>query len=140
MEAFMVKGARRGEYLEFFDRNPADSTKPVEEFSVRIVDMNLSASTRVFAGHSGFNSHPAPFFAEMSRQWKIWEDELIWESIEHELNLGATYDRFGHIYLCVALRSGIGEWEWSIRSIVTVEAGQLERLARDAAVFFGEPC
>ncbi len=125
--------------LVFFDRSPTDRDRPIEEFWVRITDRNLSAVGGVYAEYA--SGHPALLFADMARQWQGWPGELEWRSLEGEFELRCTHDRRGHIRIGIMLRSNVSNWEygWEVGAAVMVEAGQLERLALDAAEFFGPP-
>ena len=61
-----------------------------------------------------------------------------WESLDRELVLSCTQDRTGHVSMGVELRSGPKPGDWVVRSTVMAEAGQLEEIARRAALFFGQ--
>ena len=139
MDEFLIQSADRGAQLLFFDRIPTDSNQLIEGFGVRITDLNLSAATIVDA--SCLKEHPATLFADMARQWQGWSGELEWRSLENELSLRCTRDRLGHIRIGIQLRSWTFGWnsDWEVRAAVMVEAGQLERLAKAAAAFFGQP-
>jgi hypothetical protein len=139
LDEFLIESADRGAQLLFFDRTPVDRDQPIEGFWVRITDINLSAAGSVYTGYA--NSHPARLFADMARQWQGWPGELNWESLEYEFALLCTRDRLGHVRNEIRLGSRMGSWDfsWEVQAAVMVEAGQLERLARRAAVFFGNP-
>lgn len=139
MDEFLIQSADGEAQFLFFDRIPFERGRPIDTFSVRITDLNLSATAGVYAGYA--NSHPAPLFAEMARQWRGWPDELTWQSLEHELALHCTHDKLGHIRIGIQLGNRTRGWEfqWEVRAAVIAEAGQLDRLAWQAAEFFGEP-
>jgi hypothetical protein len=48
------------------------------------------------------------------------------------------HDGLGHISIQVNLRSGHMPADWTVRATVMAEAGQLEDIARRAALFFGQ--
>lgn len=135
METFILSSASGQGSFEFFDRQPSARDKQIEYFSVRITDKDLSAVGQVYA----YAPSPAGLFAEMASRWSGWEGELNWESLEGELRLRCTRDRFGHIAIRAELRSGPMEEDWLVRATVIAEAGQLETIARQAALFFGQP-
>ena len=76
------------------------------------------------------------FFSELAAQWRGWEGERQWRSLEAEAALSATHDRLGTITLAVRLRSSvytdIGP-TWSASGVIFLDAGGLDTLARDAA-------
>jgi hypothetical protein len=82
-------------------------------------------------------SSPALLFADMARQWAGWPGALVWESLEGELALRCSHDGLGHIAIRAELRSGTIPEDWCVEATVLVEAGQLDRIARGAAQFFG---
>ena len=132
MESFRISGSG-GYNLEFFDRSPEDPEIPVDQFWVRLTGPNLSAAIAVDTGYEPRD--PTPLFAEMAVRWRGWPGELVWGSLEDEITLRCTQDRSGHVTIAVELRSG---WPgWSLSATVETEAGQLERIARDSARFFG---
>ena len=75
------------------------------------------------------------FFAGMARDWKGWSGERSWASFETELSLTATSDRTGHVSLVTELRGGAYPNGWTARATMVLEAGQLDRLAAEAAAF-----
>lgn len=136
MERFLIKSAAGAGYVEFHDRIPADPDEPLEEYAVTLCDHGVSATARVYAGYLQF--HPTPLFADMARDWRGWSGEKEWESLEGELRLRCSRDRFGHVFVRVRLRSGIDVCDWCLAATVMVEAGQLQSIAAQAARFFGE--
>lgn len=137
MATFTIQSASGAGSLEFFERTPEDARRPIERFKVRLVDEDLSAVGRVYAGYA--QTHPASLFAQMAESWTGWQGEMVWESAEDELRLRCAGDRAGHVTIRVALRSGPTEGDWEVGATIMAEAGQLPELARRAAEFFGEP-
>jgi hypothetical protein len=135
LDEFLIPNLAGGGGLLFFDRLPIDRTKPIEQFSVRVTDHNLSAVSQVHAGYAPRN--PAILFAEMARQWTGWPGELVWESIEGELILRCSHDGRGHISVGIELRRGPEPDDWQIEATILTEAGQLQQIAQRAASFFG---
>jgi hypothetical protein len=139
VDEFLVLSADGTTRVLFFDRQPCDGDQPIEGYRVRVTALDLCASATVYAGYA--HSHPAPLFAEMAARWQGWPGDLEWKSLEHELSLQCSHDRRGHIRIGVRLGSRIDGWEfaWQVQAVVMAEGGQLDRLARDAAAFFGVP-
>ena len=63
MESFLISGAPGAVSLEFFERTPPDTRKPVERFKVRLIGPELSAVLRVYVDEVdyGFGLNPSPF-------------------------------------------------------------------------------
>ena len=134
MDSFLIKSASGAGVLDFFERTPADPSRPIERFKVRLADQDLAAVGRVYGW---YEPHPAPLFARMAESWRGWPGTITWESPEGELTLRCTQDRTGHVAIVVELRSGPMDQDWRVRATIMAEAGQLEELARQAAAFFG---
>jgi hypothetical protein len=135
MDAFFIPSALGTESLEFYERTPTDRQRPLERFKVVVTDHDLSAEARVYAGHADTN--PAPLFAQMAANWRGWQGEIAWDSMEGELSLRSAQDKTGHVTIRVALRSGPLPSNWTVNATIMAEAGQLEQLALDAELFFG---
>jgi hypothetical protein len=138
MDEFLVLSADGEARLLFSDREPFGPDEPLEAYSVRITVRNLTAQGRVSADRDP--GHPASLFAEIAQRWRGWTGELTWESLENELELRCTHDKLGHIRIGVRLGRSWG-WpgDWQVRTAVTIEGGQLDRLVVAAAAFFGRP-
>ena len=71
------------------------------------------------------------FWRELAENWRGWEGTRSWWSLEGDLELSATSDRLGHVALEVRLDEG-APLEWRVHGTLSLEAGQLERLAAAA--------
>lgn len=136
MDCFTIQCAQRGATLQFFNREPEDVSRPIDYFSIRVTNMNLDATARVYA----FSPHShslARLFEEIAAEWRRWDGFKTWESLEGELKVHCENDRRGHITIGVELRSGYYDHDWYLKTAVVAEAGQLDVLARRAREFFG---
>lgn len=124
-----------GTDLVFFDREPPDRAEPLDYFSVRFSEPNLSARCRVYGYYS---SGLTQLFADMARQWAGWQGELDWSSLEGELTLRCSHDGLGHISIRADLRSGPMPDDWRVQAKVMADSGQLDGIAKRAAIFFSE--
>jgi hypothetical protein len=134
LDEFLIPNAVLGGGLLFYDRSPHDRTQAIEGFWVRVTEPNLSAAIWVYAGYSP--SHPVPLFLDMARQWSGWSGELVWQSLEGEFTMRCSRDRLGHISIQVEMRSGHMPDDWRLLATIMTEAGQLEKIARHAELFF----
>lgn len=96
----------------------------------------LSATARV-DGCSPDGEHTlGVFFRRLSDDWRGWDGERTWASIEGAFDLTATHDGLGHVALRVRIRSGQCDDDWTATGVVRLDAGnQLARVARRAAAF-----
>jgi len=70
--------------------------------------------------------------AEAARDWRGWDGVREWSSI-CGFRIALTMDRLGHVRLDVRVLSDRGGDEWQLDAAFSLEAGQLERLAKEAA-------
>ncbi len=75
-------------------------------------------------------------FESIAHDWRGWQGERSWSSIEDEFRIGATTDKAGHVTLSVVLAHCDGMDDWRLSVPVFTEAGQLEKIAREVARFF----
>lgn len=81
-------------------------------------------------------SDPVDFFRDLADQWRGWEGSIEWRSLEGDLALSAETDRCGHVVIRVEIGPVFREHAWSARVFARVDAGQLDRLHRQARIFF----
>jgi hypothetical protein len=75
-------------------------------------------------------------FESIAGDWKGWQGERSWESIEHDLRLAITSSSTGRITILVTLRDYHEEQDWEFTIPIFTEAGQLESIARQVGAFF----
>ncbi len=138
MKSFRIKHADGPGAIEFFDRDPVDSTCPMTTCWVTLTGPGLSASRRLYALDEPVDSI-ARLFTEMAQQWTGWPGALTWSAIDGEISLRCTIDRAGHVAIRVDLRRSALDEDWSVEGTIAAEAGQLEAIAREAEAFF-ETC
>jgi hypothetical protein len=128
MDAFEIKSASSASRLRFFGIEG-------DYFRVEITNPEYSAAVRVWAYT---DSHwLANLFQSIAEEWRGWQGEKKWSSIEGELAVAATSDRLGHISLAVEMRQNYEQGEpWKLKATIIVDAGQLDAIARNAKQFF----
>jgi len=129
----IIKCSKNSGELEFSEREGLRRTDGSEYFRVTIRGHNLSASSKVYA-FDPFNAGLTKFFEDLAENWKGWNGEKKWTSLEGELNLVCTTDGLGHIAIEAILFEGFDGW--SVRNTFYVDAGQLEQLASVVKKFF----
>ncbi len=105
---------------------------------VRLRVPGLDASRRVWAHYAtGFDELVA-FFNGLAADWRGWQGERTYESLEHDLRLTAIHD--GHVRLLVQLQETAGLDEWSATGIVQLDPGEeMTRAAEDVAALLSPP-
>jgi hypothetical protein len=110
------------------------SHETIESVLVTIAEGDLSARHVVYGASSdGFDSLAA-FFTGLAHDWRGWEGERVYESLEHDLRFAAEHD--GHVRLKVRLWQSSDPDGWSVETRLTLEPGEeLARVAEDLTRF-----
>jgi hypothetical protein len=79
-------------------------------------------------------------FSGLAEDWRGWEGERQWGSLDGEIELRATHDKLGTVTLAIRLRSDVYEADvrdflWTTTALLFHDAGGLDALAREAAQF-----
>ncbi|MCZ8095474.1 MAG: DUF6228 family protein [Acidovorax sp.] len=69
------------------------------------------------------------FFRDLAANWRGWQGEKSWGTLEGEVTLTATSDGTGHITMKFTLSQPYTGFEWQVSGALELEAGSLERLA-----------
>jgi hypothetical protein len=75
------------------------------------------------------------FFAELAAQWRGWVGDKTWSALEGDALLAASHDGLGTVSLLAELRgepSSRAAPAWRAALVLELDAGALDRLARDA--------
>lgn len=80
----------------------------------------LLATNRVWS-HGGF-ADLLRFFEGMADDWRGWDGERSYESLEGDLRLSARHD--GHMRLVVELREWTGPTGWTARADLILDPGE----------------
>ena len=89
----------------------------------------LEARSRVY--DTGFDGLAA-FFGQLAADWRGWDGERTYESLESDLRLTATHD--GYVRLAVQLWQQAGRQGWSVAAVISLEPGEeMTRVAEDVA-------
>ena len=76
------------------------------------------------------------FFASLAEDWKGWVGERHYESLEPMLKLSARHNGRGVAEFTALLRAGASTmFDWSVSQRLSIELGQLERIAEAAQEF-----
>lgn len=110
-----------------------DGVLPTDYLSVTLSGPDLSASRQVYAGWEGGFTHLATFFADLADQWRGWQGERVFESVEGDLRIQASHD--GHVNLRVLLWESTSPEGWKVQAEVRLDAGEaLSSAATDMAL------
>ena len=128
MNALRLKSSRDGGHLELRHRG-------TEWWEVTLTLPGLAATAKV-DGFAYDGEHTlGVLFRRLSDDWRGWDGERTWASIEGRVDLAATHDGLGHVALRVRVRSGLYDDNWTAIGVIWIDAGQLGRVAREVAAF-----
>jgi hypothetical protein len=120
-----IKSSHDGTSLEFSDYAG-------DYFQAALRGPGFQGCGRVYAYEP---SHLASFFLDLAAHWQGWSGKKEWGSLEGELSFTATSDSTGHTSLAVRLRSGPYPYDWTLTTMLLIDAGQLEPIAKSMQEF-----
>jgi hypothetical protein len=79
----------------------------------------------------------ASYWAELAANWRGWTGERRWASLEGDVELVASHDGLGTITLTAQLGTeAFAVHRWTASAELLLDAGGLERIAREARRLF----
>ena len=129
----IIKCCKNDGELEFSEKENLSRLAGQEYFRVIIKSKQLSSFTDVYA-FDPFDSNLVGFFEDLANNWKGFNGEKEWSSLEGEFILGCTSDNLGHFALEVTIRNN--EDTRYARKTFFIESGQLEKIAQEVRNFF----
>ena len=78
----------------------------------------------------------AEIINELSNNWKGWEGVKTWAAMEDEYRIEATTSNTGHVVIKVTTNQN--NYTWHLVAELTIEAGQLEKAAKQLKLFLRE--
>jgi len=107
----------------------------LEAFRARLELPHLNAEGLVHLADTPLENSLADFLDGLASQWRGWKGEREWQTYEGTLALSCSHDRLGHVAVSTSL-SDLSR-SWLVHGSVTVDAGDLDRIARDVRSFLG---
>ena len=129
----IIKSSENGSELEFSEKESLLRRAGQEYFLVSLRNNNLSASTKVYISDP-YDAHLTLFFMELAKDWRGFDGEKVWNSLEGEFGLICMADRLGHFAIEATIRDAFDTWR--VKNTIFVEAGQLAKIADDVKKFF----
>ncbi len=129
----IIKCCKNGGELEFSEKEGLSKSEGRENFRVTIKSTHLTSFTDVYA-FDPFNFNLVRFFEDLAKNWKGFDGEKEWSSLEGEFSLVCTSDNLGHFALEATIRNI--EDTRCARKTIYIEAGQLEKIILEARKFF----
>jgi hypothetical protein len=132
MHSFIIKAERQ--VVVTFDSQTIESDGWLDAYMIHLEAPDFKASA--FVENPGFGQPPTVLFDDIAKQWSGWKGIKTWDAMEGELRISATSDSTGHITIHFEVPGNNVTACWSAKFTIVVEAGQVERLAKEAHVFF----
>ena len=129
----IIKCCKNDGELEFSCKEGLNQPTGQEYFRVTIKSRHLSSFTDVYA-FDPFDSNLVKFFEDLARNWKGFDGEKEWSSLEGEFSLSCSTDNLGHFALEATIRNN--EDTRYARKTFLIESGQLEKIALETKIFF----
>ncbi|MGI8495548.1 MAG: DUF6228 family protein [Pyrinomonadaceae bacterium] len=129
----IIKCCKNSGELEFSEKEGLSQFAGKEYFRATIRSKQLSSFTDVYA-FDPFDSNLVRFFEDLAENWKGFDGEKEWSSLEGEFSLTCTSDNLGHFALEVTIRNN--EDTRCARKTIYIESGQLENISLEARNFF----
>jgi hypothetical protein len=126
----VIRSVKDGTTLTF---RLLDTARPKDEetsFEVTVEGPDIRARMIASTYYAG---SPALLFRKIAKNWKGWEGESKWATLESEFTMIARSDSLGHVTLEVALRSDSYPPEWKMSSLLHLEAGSLDSISRSVS-------
>jgi hypothetical protein len=103
------------------------------DYVAELATASVSAQVKVY---DHMPSRFREFFAGLAQDWRGWAGERYYESLEPTLKLSVNHDGKGFALFTVLLSAGASEhFAWSVSQRLSVELGQLGRIAEAATSF-----
>jgi hypothetical protein len=74
------------------------------------------------------------YFTDLASNWRGWDGERSWRSLEDALEFHASMSKPGAVFLRVVLRNS-ADFTWTLTHELRIENGDLDTLARQACAF-----
>lgn len=132
----IIKCSKNQGELEFSEKESLSHAAGSEYFRVAIRSHNITAFSKVYV-FDPFDYNLKKFFEELAENWKGFDGEKVWTSLEGEFTLTCTSDNLGHFAIESTIRNNLDTW--NVRNTIYVEAGQLEEIASEVKKFFDIP-
>ena len=129
----IIKCSKNDGEIEFSEKEGLELPAGREYFRVTIRSVHLSAFTNVYI-FDPFDTNLVRFFEDLADNWRGFNGEKEWSSLEGEFSLNCTSDNFGHFALEATIRNF--EDTRYARKTIFIESGQLEKIALEARRFF----
>jgi len=122
-----LKSVQGDTSLTLSDFHPEYQGADADSFIVSVASGNWRGEIRA---SSFMTADLGDFFRELALNWKGWEGERHWSTLEGEFSLCATSDHLGHIRLAFALSQPCTGLELQLKGALELEAGMLDSVAK----------
>ena len=126
-KSFVIKSADSSTTLKF-------SLAEMDYFTVTFRGKWQYVETEIWGYTDSYGL--AGLLQKLANQWRGWDDEMDWWSLESDFAVQAISDSRGHIDLKIELKNFNTSEPWTFEGTIRIEAGMLDSIAHDAQNFF----
>ena len=101
-----------------------------ETYVARLIAAEVQAEAPIY--HYG-GDFLGEFLSALARDWRGWDGERTWSSLEGTLTLRASMSRTGQVLFAVAINERAGTWR--VSGDIRVENGHLNAISERAEKF-----
>ena len=130
-----IKGDSNGASIEFSERDGLVKRDGSEYYRVTLREGIFETTLKVSAFDPNDDGLPK-FLQSMASNWRGWDGQLKWTSLEGEFELRCEHDGLGHVATTAALLSNPSVHGWTGKIRFEIPAGELEQIANEIKRFF----
>lgn len=132
-----IHGEVNGASIEISERDGLAKHDGSEYYRITLREDDFEATRKVYAFDPTDNPLPK-FFQTLASNWRGWDGQMKWTSLEGDFELSCLHDRVGHIATTARLHSNLGGHGWTAEIRFDLPAGELEEIANELKRFFYE--
>jgi hypothetical protein len=125
VEEVIIKSSRSAGELRFSEPKPPSSSHVVEYCRITLKGRDIATCSARVYDPAGV----AALFDDMATDWRGWEGEQQWSSVEDDFTLSCETDARGVVAMTATLKGPYHEGEWCVQAVIHVGASRLEELA-----------
>src|SRR5688572_28385461 len=134
----LIHGDANNASIELSEQEGLAEPGGTEFYRVTLRENEFEASIRVYAFDPTEDGLPK-FFASLGRDWKGWDGERRWSSLEGEFELRCEHDSTGHVITTATIRSNRYGHGWMGEIRFDIAGGKLDKIAAEVDLFFRKP-
>jgi len=125
VEEVTIKSSHSAGELKLSEPRPPGLSHVVDYCRVTLKGRDIATSSARIYDPAGV----VTLFDDMAADWRGWEGEKQWSSVEDDFTLSCTSNAQGVVAMTATLKGPYHEGEWCVQAVIHVQADQLGELA-----------